>query len=162
MSEPRRFVSPRTLALIQEEEGFRAKPFLDTEGNLTVGSGFNLDDSRVRPMISQDVIEGRRELQQVENRRILEVLANRARQDAISFVGDEKTFTNMAPARQRTLINMAFQLGLTKLNQFSRLRAAILSGDTESAAAEILDSLAAQQTPARFQRNADRFRRGGE
>jgi lysozyme len=62
-------------------------------------------------------------------------------------------------ARQRVLLNMAFNLG-DRLRQFKRLLAAIGEGDYEAAATEMLRSAWATQVKGRATRLAAMMRKG--
>ena len=52
---------------------------------------------------------------------------------------------NLSPARQLVLINMAYNLGVEGLYEFKDMWAAIEAGNFDLAAAEMLDSLWAEQ-----------------
>lgn len=54
------------------------------------------------------------------------------------------------PVRTEVLVEMIFQLGLSRFLEFKRMIAAIEKGDFEKAAMEIMDSLAATQARNRF------------
>ncbi len=49
-------------------------------------------------------------------------------------------FSTLSDARQRVVINMCFNLGLTRLLGFKKFLAAMETGDWETAGAEMLDS----------------------
>jgi lysozyme len=66
----------------------------------------------------------------------------------------------MTEARQRTLANMTFNLGITKLLKFSNTLAYMRSGDYDQAANGMLDSLWAKQVPNRATRLAKIMRAG--
>ena len=58
-------------------------------------------------------------------------------------------FDAASTGRRHALVSMAFNLGQTRLAGFKRLRAAVLAGDWDRAAAEALDSRWASQTGRR-------------
>lgn len=58
-------------------------------------------------------------------------------------------FDAASTGRRHALVSMAFNLGQTRLAGFKRLRAAVLAGDWDGAAAEALDSRWASQTGRR-------------
>ncbi len=62
--------------------------------------------------------------------------------------------------RQIVLGNMAYNLGIPTLSLFRKMWAAIHAGDFETASAEILDSAAARQLPARYARFAQTMKTG--
>lgn len=62
--------------------------------------------------------------------------------------------------RQRVLVNMAFNMGVSGLMSFKKTLAAIGAHNWTEAAAEILDSDAARQLPVRYERLAEMMRTG--
>jgi lysozyme len=69
-------------------------------------------------------------------------------------------FQNLDDARQGVLLNMAFQLGTAGLLAFNATLAAVQGGRYDEAAAHMLDSTWAKQTPARAKRLAEQMRTG--
>jgi lysozyme len=69
-------------------------------------------------------------------------------------------FQDLDDARKGVLLNMAFQMGTEGLLGFERTLALIRDGKYENAAAAMLQSKWAQQTPARAKRMADQMRSG--
>ena len=130
-----------TEAYIQQEEGFRAKPYRCTSGKLTIGIGWNLDAG-----ITWEEA----------------VMIFRHRLDGIQTHLRVRLpwFPKLNEARQAALISMAFQMGIQGLLSFRRTLASIGSGDYEQASREMLDSKWARQTPARAQRTAYMMRYG--
>lgn len=141
-------------AKIMREEGFRSQPYSDIVGKRTVGAGFNIDDPAIARFIPADVVAGKRGISQAESADILEnTLIPIAQQDARQFLGN-KEFTQVSPAVQHVLTDMAFNLGGPRLGTFKKFRAALLAGDNQTAAAELLNSRYARQVPNRARRNA--------
>lgn len=64
------------------------------------------------------------------------------------------------PARRGVLVNMAFQMGIDGLLGFKNTLATIEAGNYQKAAAEMLGSKWAQQTPARANRLSVQMRTG--
>jgi lysozyme len=139
---------------ISENEGFRQNIYKDTMGRNTIGSGFNIDDETVRKLIPRDVLSGKRPITTDENNAILSKLTKRAENDAQTFVGKD-TFNKLSREQKLGLTDMAFNLGLTKLNKFDELRKALVLGDNERAGIEVLDSEYAKQVPGRARANAN-------
>jgi lysozyme len=131
---------------ILTEEGFRETPYKDTEGNTTVGIGFKEGPGAKRSAITLD--------QAVELLRTYYI--PQARRAATNYVG-EGVFAKLGPSRQQALIDMAYNLGPSRLTKFYRLRNAILSGNWDAAGKEILNSKYATQVPNRARRNALRM-----
>lgn len=69
-------------------------------------------------------------------------------------------FNKLDDARKAVLLNMAFQLGIAGLMNFKNTLAKIESGDYEGAAANMLKSKWAEQTPNRAKRMAEQMRTG--
>lgn len=69
-------------------------------------------------------------------------------------------FDNLDDPRKGVLINMAFQLGTAGLLNFKNTLASVQAGDYEAAAARMLKSKWATQTPRRAKRMAEQMRTG--
>lgn len=82
-----------------------------------------------------------------------------AQADALQFVGVE-AWAQLNDVRRAVLISAAHQLGRAGLMRFKRTRAAVRLGYYTAAAAEMLDSAAARQTPARWSELAEMMRTG--
>lgn len=119
-----------------EHEGLRLKPYRCTAGKLTIGVGRNLEDVG----ISEE-----------EAMQLLENDIARARQAVARAF---PWATAMVEARQSVLIEMVFQMGLQGVLGFSRTLQAMKAGRYTEAAAFMLESLWAKQTPARAKRLA--------
>ena len=131
------------LRLLTRHEGRRAFPYLDTAGKLTIGVGRNLTD---------------RGLSAAEIDLLLANDIALARAACRRLYGDG--FDGASMARRHALVSMAFNLGQTRLAGFKRLRAAVLAGDWDRAAAEALDSRWAAQTGRRADEVAALLRGG--
>lgn len=119
---------------LRRDEGFRLKPYRDTVGKLTIGSGRNLDDVGLFPdevalMLDNDI---------------------RSRQESL---GRFDWFMALDEARQGALINVAF-MGIPRLLAFTKMIQALEVHDYERAAAELLDSKYAGQVGQRAERLA--------
>jgi lysozyme len=125
-------------------EGLRLKPYLDTVGVLTIGVGRNLEDkgiseSEAMLMLDHDIDDA-----------ILDVQA----------VTGRPTFLKLNGPRRAVLINMAFNLGRTRLRSFKNMLRCVEQGDFEGAAREMLDSKWAVQVGQRAVELADIMRTG--
>lgn len=128
---------------LRRDEGLRLKPYRDTVGKASIGIGRNLDDVG----ISED------EADYLLINDIFRAMADLDR--AMPWWRD------LSEARQRALCNMAFNLGLTRLQGFKKMLAALEAQDWPSAAREALDSKWARQVGDRADRIAEAFA-GGE
>lgn len=130
------------LAMVAMHEGFQEKPYRDTVGKLTIGYGRNLDDVGIR---------------RDEARHMLENDLTVALNDARALFDD---FDALTPNRQRALVDMAFNLGRTRLAGFKNMWAAIEREDYHAAATEMLSSKWARQVGKRAERLARMMREG--
>lgn len=121
------------------DEGLRLKPYRDTVGKLTIGVGRNLDDVGISDAEAGHLL----------GNDISGVLADLDR--ALPW------WRGLSEARQRALANMCFNLGLTRLQGFKKMLAALEAGDWPAAAREALDSKWARQVGARATRIAEAF-----
>lgn len=133
---------PALVAMVATHEGFRAKPYKDSVGVLTVGYGRNLQDVGIRPDEARLMLEND-----------LTVAMNDAR-----FLFDD--FAALTPNRQRVLVDMAFNLGRARLAGFKAMFAALERGDYHAAAVEMLSSKWARQVGNRAQRLARMMKEG--
>lgn len=128
---------------LKVHEGFRSKPYEDTVGVLTIGYGRNLtlgiSESEAEVLLSNDI--------------------KRAYASAVRLVGQDK-FGSLCDERQEVLVNMAFNLGETRLRKFRHFLAALTVEDYECAASEMLRSRWAQQVGKRAAELADVMRKG--
>lgn len=69
-------------------------------------------------------------------------------------------FPKLNGPRQAVIIDMIFNIGITRLCGFKKMFAAIEKGDFETAADEMLDSKYARQVKNRARQNAEILRKG--
>jgi len=116
--------------------------YTDAVGKRTIGYGRNLDDrgisdSEARTMLHNDINEALNDLM-----------------DHFEWFG------SMNQVRQGVLINMCFNLGITRLRLFRNMIAALEAEDYDLAADEMLDSLWARQVKGRATELAEQMRSG--
>ena len=112
-------------------EGIKLHPYTDTVGKLTIGIGRNLTDRG----ISKD-----------EAFYLFNTDIEIALKDARRAVSN---FDDISVCRQAVIVNMVFNLGLTRFLKFKKLRHAICLNDFPKASAEMLDSRWARQVGRR-------------
>jgi lysozyme len=127
---------------LERDEGIRLRPYLDTEGKMTIGIGRNLDDIGIDPEEARYMC--RKDIQRAESG-LTTVIPN---------------WRGLSDARQRVLINMCFNMGPTRLAGFKNMVSAVKTDNFEDAAKEMLDSKWAKQVGARAERLAEMMRRG--
>ena len=140
MPDPDR-LNERLLADIRKNEGFRAKPYRDTEGKLTIGYGTLLEDGITRE----------------EAEWLLRHRLSEAR--SALFDGKHGTIMREMPDAASDIIEqMAYQMGVEGVYGFHRMWKALYAEDYPEAAKEMLDSLWAEQTPNRAKEMAKQMR----
>lgn len=124
------------------DEGFRAKPYRDTRGNLTIGFGRCLDTKGITRAEALTLFE----------------------HDVADAAADVDATWPWAGAldepRRAVLVAMAFNLGLRGLMGFARMLAAVKDGDFDLAAVEMEDSDWRLQVGERAKRLARQMRTG--
>jgi lysozyme len=125
------------LAVLRDEEGWRAHPYPDHLGYLTIGYGFLLEKERGGGL-PKPVAEFW--LRYAVNERIE------------AFRKLWPSFDDQPADIKRALSLMAYQMGAEGLFKFKRMLAALQVGYRDVAADELLDSEFAKQTPARVKR----------
>ena len=116
---------------LMRHEGYRQYPYTDTVGKLTIGVGRNLDDVGISEdeathLLENDILVARNEL-------------------LFAF----PAFSQMQPVRQDALINMVFNMGITRFKGFKNMISALVAQNYPLAADEMLDSKWARQVGSR-------------
>jgi lysozyme len=130
---------------IQRHEGLVLNAYQDHLGYWTIGYGRLIDKRK-----GGGITEG-------EAAMLLENDIDRkldSLRDALPW------FDNINDQRKAVLLNMAFQMGVSGLLKFKNTLASVEAGDFEDAAARMLKSKWAQQTPVRAKEMAAQMRTG--
>ncbi len=125
---------------LTRDEAKRKKPYLCSAGKVTIGIGRNLDDRG----LSEDEID-------------------LLYQNDVDIVVKELDahhpwWRDLPEPAGRALVNMAFNLGLPRLNKFRKMLIALQEHRFNDAATEALDSRWADQVGDRAQRIAELYR----
>lgn len=134
------------IAYLKAEEGLKLKAYKDTEGVWTIGYGTSL-----RAMGLPDVTAAEMVITRFQAEEYLRAEAFKA------LTGVEAAFAwwgGLDPVRQAIVVAVAYQLGLNGLRGFKKFIAAMKARDFKTAAAEMMDSKWARQTPNRAARAA--------
>lgn len=129
--------------VIKRDEGFVSHAYQDSEGYWTIGYGRLIDER-----LGGGITEGEAEI----------LLQNDIRRCLADLDRALPWWRRLTPPRQRGLINMRFNLGLTRLLTFKKMLAALKAGDGNRAAEEALDSKWARQVGDRAERVAALYR----
>lgn len=121
-------------------EGLKLEPYKCTAGKLTIGVGRNIEDIGISEdeamfMLDSDIARVRDELDR-----------------ALPW------WSELTEARRNVLIDMCFNLGISRLLQFQNALTAIEEGRYDDGAAEMLDSRWAKQVGARAENLAEAMR----
>ena len=106
---------------IKKCEGFRPHPYHDTTGKVTIGFGRNIDDNGISKQEAEFMFQN----------------------DFARCLGELKAFdwyNNSPPKVQMALLNMNFNLGISKLLTFKNMIEALKEENYNAAATEALNS----------------------
>lgn len=124
-------INSRLLQQLKRHEGYRRFPYKDSVGVLTIGIGRNLDEVGISEHEAEYL------LYHDVDKALLEVSSK--------ITGWE----DLNDIRKQVLINMAFNMGITRLLKFKKMLKAIAIGDYMVASLEMLDSKWATQVGQR-------------
>ena len=139
------FPTNEVLTSLKKEEGWSAVVYKCSSNRSTLGYGRNVDKNGGLGISKS---EGEVLLRNDVERCLMEC------KKAFSF------FDDLTPNRQRALVEISFQLGITSLKKFHMALAALENGMYEKSAFEFLHSRWAKQTPDRAERMAKLIRDG--
>jgi len=120
---------------IKRDEGFRGNVYQCTAGANSIGYGRNLDANPLTEEEAEYLLDND-----------LKKVAKECQKFAF--------YQSLSPERRAVIINMVFNLGLTRFNKFKKLKAALFIGEYKNAAAEMRDSLWYGQVGERAERLA--------
>ena len=150
-------------AFVSQAEGRRSRCYLDSQGIATIGVGINLEEPRNAARLERlgytpaEVVQGRVALSESELDLLLDEDLELALGDARAVVAN---FEELDQARQIVLVDMAFNLGRTRLAGFRRMCAALERKDFVAAAREMQDSSWYRQVRSRGERNVQVMQSG--
>ena len=134
----------KLVAQLKRHEGVKSHAYKCTANMITVGVGRNIDEN------------GGIGLSDDEINYLLENDIKRCKQELIAL----SWFTDPDSVRQDALVNLCFNLGLTRLMGFNNAMAAMAEGDYERAADEFYDSRWAKQVKSRADEVCEMVRTG--
>ncbi len=144
----------KIIDILAFEEGYKEKPYIDTEGYPTIGCGILLgpkDASLANYQFSLPRSVGDAWMQQLLEEKIDQINNQPVLVAALKQCN---------AARADVLHSMAYQLGVDGLAAFKNTLLMIANGNFDGAAEGLLSSLWARQTPARAKRHAQAMRSG--
>lgn len=144
----------KVIQILMYEEGYKEKPYRDTEGYPTVGCGIKIGPKGAA--MDNYIFSLPRTVAEVW----LQALLNSQVQDIKRRPSILAALSQCNPARADVLYSMAYQLGVDGLSAFKNTLLLIAAGNFSGAAEAMLASLWARQTPKRAQRHAEVMRSG--
>lgn len=111
-------------------EGLKLKPYIDTVGKKTIGIGWNIDDRPIRT--DEAILRMRNDLKECSK-----------------YLEKYEWFNKLNLNRKNVLIEMVFNLGQTRFEQFKNMIEAIKNGYFKKSSEEMLNSKWAQQVKSR-------------
>lgn len=137
------------IPLLNYEEDYREKPYIDTEGYPTVACGIKIGPKGAS--LSNYTFTVPREVGDVWLESFVKTTVGKMNANP-SIVAALKSCN---PARRDILISMAYQMGVAGLAGFKNTLAMVAAGNYAGAANGMLSSLWAKQTPNRAKRHAE-------
>ena len=116
---------------LKAHEGFRSRVYKDTLGFDTIGYGFAIKDLELSESISTVLL----------TEKVLNLV--------VRIQQRFPWFNKLPTPAQEVIVNMCYQLGITGVSKFRKMIRAMNLKDWNTAAAEMLDSRWAKQTPTR-------------
>lgn len=123
-------ITEQLVEQIAKHEGLRTKPYLDTVGVWTVGYGHNLNE----PITEEDARQ---------------ILISDIKKAINGCIHAYPWFMELTQQRQYAMIDLAFNMGIPRLNGFKKFLAAMQMGNYDEAAYHLTDSLWAKQVKGR-------------
>ena len=152
---------------IVREEGEKLEPYHCSEGFLTCCIGHRLDQPQspeeleILGVSSQHEVKDIQSFTKEQSAALFENDVQEVIED-IELIFTEDEWNAFDATRQTVFISQCFQVGVFGIRKFKNMLSAMREGDWDRAAEESLDSLAARQTPARWERQAEMLRNGDE
>lgn len=138
--------------MLKKEEGFRAKPYLCSEGFPTIGYGVKIGE-KYEPLPKITITEP-------EAAKKLIGITEANEKTCLNNPDLYRCYFHLNDARKAVMLSIAYQIGIYGILKFKKMLGALERADYSAAADEMLSSLAARQTPARWKRNAEQMRSG--
>lgn len=126
------------------QEGLKLLPYKCTAGKLTLGVGRNIEDRGISKETAMQMLD-----------EDIEICLNEL-MERLDY------FENLPTEVQETLVNLCFNMGISRLMKFQLMLGAIEAGQYELAAKELLDSRYARQVGKRAEELADTLRQQQE
>lgn len=131
---------------LKRHEGFKSKPYLCTAGKTTIGYGYNLDANPLG-IDAKTIVSYK--AHGITQKSAEDLLTREVKRLEHELSGKLDWWSKLNSTRQAVLLNMAYNLGINGLLNFSQTLSMISRGDYKTAAGEMLNSLWAGQVKGR-------------
>ena len=131
----------------------------EVQGIDHIGYGINLETPLPDELLDYLGVEDEDDIQEITQEQadyLFDHFITIAHSDAVRIYGED-VFSALSPLRQEVLINLSYNLGLSRLKAFRKMNKAVIEGDYNEAALQMLDSKAARQTGDRYDKLAGAF-----
>lgn len=128
----------------------------DVDGIDHVGWGINVEEQLADELLEYLGVEDEDDIQSVTQEQadyLRDWFIDNSIKDCHAIYGED-FFNGLSDLRQEVLVNLAYNLGISRLKGFRKMNKAVLAEDWAEAAAQMLDSKAARQTGTRYQKLA--------
>lgn len=147
-------ITQRLIDQLKSDEGFRAEPYHDHLGWLTIGYGTLIDPRKGARGVDDLLVDGKLPERTAEG-----LLVTKLQRMVDHLLREEPRVALMPQHVQEALYNMIYQMGVHGVLKFRNMWKHLKAGDWEMAAVEALNSRWARQTPNRANRVATLMRK---
>lgn len=142
------------ISILNYEEGYKEKPYLDTEGFPTVACGIKIGPKGAS--LNNYTFTVPRKVGDLWLQQFVDLVINQCRANPVIYAALQQC----NPAQADILYSMGYQLGVNGLAAFKNTLLMIAKKDFDGAANGMLNSVWARQTPNRAKRHAVVMRSG--
>ena len=135
----------KTIELLRKHEGVRKHAYTCSAGYMTIGVGRNIDEVGGLGLSDEEINF---------------LLKNDIERCVVELTGAFDWFEGLDEVRKDAMINLDFNLGLSRLMKFEKALFAMSNQDWETASEEFLDSRWAEQVGARAEEVAEMIKTG--
>jgi len=147
----------KSIERIRFFEGYSDKPYLCSAGRLTIGYGYNYQDNGLPAGLPTAICTELLEKGFTKN--LGEYLLDREARKTIGTAEQFKWFATLSLNRKTVIVDMLYQLGLSRFMGFKKMKEALDAKSVNFAvvAAEMKDSLWFKQSARRGRSNVDQM-----
>ena len=137
-----------TIPQLKRHEGFRSSAYTDHKGNKTIGYGFNIDPVKAKEMAKYF---GKYGISDTTTKAQADKALHGVIKDLYmpSIYKSVPNFDELSDNAKGVVLNMMYNLGQNKFNEFEKMRGALAKKDYRTARAEMLDSKWARDAKVR-------------